>query len=46
MWTLLIDLLLFVFFAKPRKTPAIAVISLTVVVLGYAFITIIRSSEF
>lgn len=46
MWTLLIDFLLTFFLAKPRKTPTIIVIALTVIIVGYAVVAIINNAEF
>jgi len=46
MWTILIDLLFYVFTKPNKKTPAIYVVALTIVVIGYAVVTIVTKSDF
>jgi hypothetical protein len=45
MWTFLIDILFYYFLTNPKgKTPAVVVIALTVIVLGYAILTVINKT--
>jgi hypothetical protein len=46
MWTLLIDILLYVFLPRSKKTPTLLVIALTVVVIGYAIAVIFNNGDF
>jgi hypothetical protein len=45
MWTLLIDILLFAFLGK-KRTPAIVVVIISIIVIGYAVVTIVSKSDF
>jgi hypothetical protein len=46
MWTFLIDLLFHVLTKPNKRTPAIYVVVLTLVVIGYAVVTIVSKSDF